>query len=178
MVFVCATDYSTTVWQVALTCTVDVIDLLGIYVCLTKFSARYENSAVKTKVLSTVVGWGVTEVVATRVVPLWVEARGVEFSWNSLFTGLDANVSLVYLASTVALLWMWSRPDFNQTLLPLLLSLLLSLCYSPLFLYLLSFSISPTPSLLLFTRLGVGLVTGFLSLLLFHAMSNGKSKVQ
>ena len=43
-------------WQVALTCTVDVIDLLGIYVCLTKFSARYENSAVKTKVLSTVVG--------------------------------------------------------------------------------------------------------------------------
>ena len=84
----------------------------------------------------------------------------------------------MYLASTVALLWMWSRPDFNQTLLPLLLSLLLSLCYSPLFLYLLSFSFSPTPSLLLLTRLGVGLVTGFLSLLLFHGMSNGKTKVQ
>ena len=42
--------------QVALTCTVDVIDLLGIYVCLTRFTARYENSAIKIKVLSTVVG--------------------------------------------------------------------------------------------------------------------------
>ena len=42
-----------------------------------------------------------TEVVATRVVPLWVEARGVEFSWNSLFTGLDANISLVISQETI-----------------------------------------------------------------------------
>lgn len=42
--------------QVILTCTVDVIDLLGIYVCLTKFTARYDAAASKIKVLSTVVG--------------------------------------------------------------------------------------------------------------------------
>ena len=42
--------------QVTLTCTVDVIDLLGIYMCLTKFYARYDNSAIKIKILSTVVG--------------------------------------------------------------------------------------------------------------------------
>ena len=49
--------------QVILTCTVDVIDLLGIYVCLTKFTARYDAAASKIKVLSTVVGE-------------WVRSRG------------------------------------------------------------------------------------------------------
>lgn len=39
-----------------MTCTVDVIDLLGIYVSLTKFTARYDAAASKIKVLSTVVG--------------------------------------------------------------------------------------------------------------------------
>ena len=48
-------------------------------------------------VLCVMLGWGVMEVVATRVVPLWVNARGVEFSWDSLLTGFDANVSLVCL---------------------------------------------------------------------------------
>lgn len=42
-----------------------------------------------------VAGWGIMEVVATRVVPLWVDARGVEFSWSSLQTGLEANITLV-----------------------------------------------------------------------------------
>ena len=78
----------------------------------------------------------------------------------------------------VALLWMWSRPDLNQTLLPLLLSLLLSLCYCPLLLYLLSISLAPENWVLLATRLLVGVVTGALTLLLFQAMSSGKSKVQ
>lgn len=42
--------------QVALTCTVDVMDLLGIYLCLTKFTSRSEQSTGIIKVLSTVVG--------------------------------------------------------------------------------------------------------------------------
>jgi hypothetical protein len=163
--------------RVVLTCTVDVIDLLGIYLCLTKFSSRSERDASKIKVLSTVVGWGMMEVVSTRVVPLWVTARGVEFSWVSLLTGLDANITLVYLAATVALLWLWSRPDLNQTLLPLLLGLLLSLWYTPLLLYLLTTSLDPALWVLRATRLGVGLVGGVITLLLFGAMSNGKSKL-
>ena len=40
----------------ALTCTVDVMDLLGIYLCLTKFTSRSEQSTGIIKVLSTVVG--------------------------------------------------------------------------------------------------------------------------
>ena len=153
-------------------------------------------------------GWGVMEVIATRVVPLWVNARGVEFSWSSLQTGLDANITLVrpdhksavlvtapctcvctcvcvcvstslflyqiYLTATVTLLWLWSRADLNQALLPLLLCLLLSLCYSPLLLYLFSTYLSPDMWLLLAIRSGVGLVTGGITLLLFGAMNNGK----
>ena len=126
----------------------DVIDLLGIYMCLTKFSARYEAATGKIKVLSTVVGmeggpnitysmryfqlqslllsldltdtctccccllfvvvcvgWGVTEVVATRVVPLWVDAKGVEFSWNSLQIGLDTNITMVCVSIVTCTLY-------------------------------------------------------------------------
>lgn len=80
----------------------------------------------------------------------------------------------IYLTATVALLWLWSRADLNQALLPLLLCLLLSLCYSPLLLYLLSTYLSPDMWLLLAVRLSVGLVTGSITLLLFGAMNNGK----
>ena len=31
----------------------------------------------------------------TRVVPLWVSARGEEFSWSSLQAGLESNLQLV-----------------------------------------------------------------------------------
>lgn len=33
----------------------------------------------------------------TKVIPLWVGARGVEFCWINLQTSLDANINLVSL---------------------------------------------------------------------------------
>ena len=201
------------------------------------------------------VGWGVTEVVATRVVPLWVDAKGVEFSWNSLQIGLDTNITMVcvslltctlymalysgrsyviyivllsllcptqgetgdvmtgmrthtlqqrlmhlqsciftqccklllgceltlpscqlYLASSVALLWLWSRGDLNQALLPLLTSLLLSLCYSPLLLYLITTYLHAGVWAVLVVRLCVGLAAGSMTLLLFGAMNKLKTQ--
>lgn len=35
------------------------------------------------------------ELAVTRVVPLWVGARGVEFDWKYIQMSFDANVSLV-----------------------------------------------------------------------------------
>ena len=40
-------------------------------------------------------GWATAEVVMTRLVPLWVGARGVEFDWKYIQMSFDANVSLV-----------------------------------------------------------------------------------
>ena len=40
-------------------------------------------------------GWATAELVMTRLLPLWVGARGVEFDWKYIQMSFDANVSLV-----------------------------------------------------------------------------------
>ena len=49
-------------------------------------------------------GWGTAEMVMTKVLPLWVGARGVEFEWTNLQSALDSNLNLVshYLHSIVS----------------------------------------------------------------------------
>ena len=42
-----------------------------------------------------IVGWASAELVMTRLLPLWVGARGVEFDWKYLQMSFDANISLV-----------------------------------------------------------------------------------
>jgi hypothetical protein len=39
--------------------------------------------------------WALAEAVATRLVPLWVNARGSDFSWEWTLMALEANVQLV-----------------------------------------------------------------------------------
>ena len=39
----------------------------------------------------------------TRIVPLWVGARGVEFDWKYIQMSFDANVSLVSNCPTVCM---------------------------------------------------------------------------
>ena len=40
-------------------------------------------------------GWATAELVMTRLLPLWVGSRGVEFDWKYIQMSFDANVSLV-----------------------------------------------------------------------------------
>ena len=40
-------------------------------------------------------GWATAELVMTRLLPMWVGARGVEFDWKYIQMSFDANVSLV-----------------------------------------------------------------------------------
>ena len=42
-----------------------------------------------------IIGWGTAEMVLTKVLPLWVGARGVEFEWTNIQSALDSNLNLV-----------------------------------------------------------------------------------
>ena len=46
-------------------------------------------------IFSFILGWATAELIMTRLVPLWVGARGVEFDWKYIQMSFDANVSLV-----------------------------------------------------------------------------------
>lgn len=57
---------------------------------MTKFAGKGE-----TKFLVAGLGWASAELLMTRVVPLWVGARSVEFDWKYLQMSFDSNISLV-----------------------------------------------------------------------------------
>lgn len=51
----------------------------------------------------------VLQVVVTRSVVLWVEARGVEFSWRYVRLCADSNVALVWAGCLAAAVWLALR---------------------------------------------------------------------
>lgn len=107
--------------------TVDVADLIGLHIVMTKFAGKGE-----TKFLVAGLGWASAELLMTRVVPLWVGARSVEFDWKYLQMSFDSNISLVHYISTATLVWLWSRHDLRKTHLPIVIVLLAAGCYRPL----------------------------------------------
>jgi hypothetical protein len=40
-------------------------------------------------------GWAFADSVLHRLAPLWIGARGLEFTWEYIFQGLEANANLV-----------------------------------------------------------------------------------
>lgn len=44
---------------------------------------------------TSLVGWAFADSVLHRLAPLWVGARGLEFTWDYILQGLEANANLV-----------------------------------------------------------------------------------
>jgi hypothetical protein len=40
-------------------------------------------------------GWAFADSVLHRLAPLWIGARGLEFTWEYIFQGVEANANLV-----------------------------------------------------------------------------------
>ncbi|XP_003742913.1 transmembrane protein 147 [Galendromus occidentalis] len=66
--------------------------------------------------------WAAAEFIFTRLLPFWVGARGVEFSWRYLQMALDSNIGLVFHLSTAILLAQWKSSERST---PLVLALIL-----------------------------------------------------
>ena len=71
-------------------CTADLFDFVGIYLCLSRVLAKGEM-----KITALAVGWGTAEIIGTRLIPLWIGARGTEFDWQYIQESFGANVNLV-----------------------------------------------------------------------------------
>merc|ERR1719216_499034 len=110
--------------------TVDMADLVGIYLVMSRVSGKGS-----VKVLIAGLGWAFAELVLTRLVFLWVGARGVEFDWRYIQKALDANISLLHFVSLACLVWVWIRRDSANTGVAGVLAVVLGLaCYKPLLL--------------------------------------------
>jgi len=83
--------------------------LAGLFMIIQRVSGKAQ-----VKFLVAGLGWAFAEFVFTRVIFLWVGARGIEFDWKFVRESLDANVSLVHFLTLACLVWLWSRRDFQH----------------------------------------------------------------
>lgn len=108
---------------------IDFADLVGILLVLKGIPGKGHA-----KVLTAGIGWAGAEVLLTRFLLLWVGARGAEFDWKYIQKSLESNVSLVQHVTTATLMWLWSRHDLRQGLVPVVASMLLLTVYRSLIL--------------------------------------------
>uniref|UniRef100_A0A0E0GU85 BOS complex subunit TMEM147 n=1 Tax=Oryza nivara TaxID=4536 RepID=A0A0E0GU85_ORYNI len=69
------------------------IDVAGLYFALTQLTHR--NISQNHKFQAVGLGWAFADSVLHRLAPLWIGARGLEFTWEYIFQGLEANANLL-----------------------------------------------------------------------------------
>ena len=73
------------------------------------------------KVLVAGLGWAFAELVLTRVIFLWVGARGIEFDWKYIQNSFDANINLLHYITISCLVWLWTRREVQKSIVPVLI---------------------------------------------------------
>ncbi|KAL2504160.1 hypothetical protein Adt_19781 [Abeliophyllum distichum] len=88
-------------YQELLKALIGFIDVAGLYFALTQLTHRNISQCHKFQAVG--LGWAFADSVLHRLAPLWVGARGLEFTWDYIFQGLEANANLVLSLSLAAL---------------------------------------------------------------------------
>jgi len=152
---------------------VDVVDLVGLHLVMSRTSGKAEI-----KFLVAGLGWASAELVMTRILPLWVGARGIEFDWKYVQMSLDSNLSLLQCIATATLVWLWSRNDLQpKSLLPVIGVLLGLSVYRSLIVEIISqaFGFTSWALLLLKALVTAGIALLSLKIFLGHSAATSQS---
>ncbi|KAF2324439.1 hypothetical protein GH714_014129 [Hevea brasiliensis] len=82
-------------YQELLKALIGFIDVAGLYFALTHLTHR--NISQNHKFQAVGLGWAFADSVLHKLAPLWVGARGLEFTWDYILQGLEANANLLKL---------------------------------------------------------------------------------
>ncbi|KNA20734.1 hypothetical protein SOVF_049670 [Spinacia oleracea] len=128
-------------YQELLKASIGFVDVAGLYFALTQLTHR--NISQNHKFQAVGLGWAFADSVLHRLAPLWVGARGLEFTWEYVLQGLEANANLVLCISLAALgSLMWLRKNKPKTLIPII--------------YLCAGIVATMPSITSYLRRGMG----------------------
>uniref|UniRef100_T1D1A4 BOS complex subunit TMEM147 n=1 Tax=Silene latifolia TaxID=37657 RepID=T1D1A4_SILLA len=106
-------------YQELLKLVIGLVDVAGLYYALTQLTHR--NISQNHKFQAVGLGWAFADSVLHRLAPLWVGARGLEFTWEFVLQGLEANAHLVLTISLAAMgSLMWLRKNKPKTLIPII----------------------------------------------------------
>lgn len=150
--------------------TVDLADLVGIHIVMTKVAGKGE-----TKFLVAGLGWASAELLMTRFVPLWVGARGMEFDWHYVQISFDSNISLVNHITTATLVWLWNRNDLRKVHLPVVTVLLAITCYRSLIVELMVQTLAFGPWLVLAVKLLGAISVGLAALHIYLSLTQNSN---
>ncbi|KAL5705012.1 hypothetical protein ACHQM5_023364 [Ranunculus cassubicifolius] len=104
-------------YQELLKALIGFIDVAGLYYALTQLTHRNISQSHKFQAVG--LGWAFADSVLHRLAPLWVGARGLEFTWEYALQGLEANANLVFTVSLASLgSLMWLRKNKPKALIP------------------------------------------------------------
>lgn len=142
--------------------TVDLGDLIGLYIAMTRIAGKCEI-----KYLIAGVGWASAELIMTKFFPLWTGARGVEFDWKYIQMSLDANISLAQHISTALLVYLYNRHDTSKFSKPIVFLIGLC-CYRPLLAEILIHGVGLGSWSLVFFKAAFTTVIGLIGLRLFY----------
>ncbi|KAK1300993.1 hypothetical protein QJS10_CPB13g00165 [Acorus calamus] len=117
-------------YQESLKALIGFIDVAGLYVALTQLTHR--NISQNHKFQAVGLGWAFADSILHRLAPLWVGARGLEFTWEYILQGIEANANLVLYVSLAALgSLIWIRKNKPKTLIPIIYMCALILATMP-----------------------------------------------
>ena len=105
----------------------ELADLIGLYFVIQKVAGKGQ-----VKVLVAGLGWAFAELVLTRVIFLWVGARGIEFDWKYIQNSFDANINLLHYITMSCLVWLWTRREIQKGIIPVLVMVGLMCSYKSL----------------------------------------------
>ncbi|CAA6667484.1 unnamed protein product [Spirodela intermedia] len=107
-------------YQESLKALIGFVDVAGLYFALTQLTHR--NISQNHKFQAVGLGWAFADSVLHRLAPLWVGARGLEFTWSTSCKALKRtqiwfvlNLSLAALGSLI-----WLRKNKPRTLVPII----------------------------------------------------------
>jgi len=147
----------------ALKATVDLMDIIGLYLVISKgLSGKGEA-----RFLAGGLGWATADLVATRLLPFWVGARGIEFDWKYLQMALESNINLINFMAVATLVWLWSRADLNASIYPVISAILVFSAYRQLLFSILFHVFSLASWLLLVVKAVITIAVGVLTLNIF-----------
>jgi len=91
----------------------NLIEVVGLYLTL-QYTANLSKFSLETRILAVGLGWTAAESLIGYLIPLWIGARGMEFSWEYIQMGISSNISLILHLALVAVLWLRSRTDVDK----------------------------------------------------------------
>lgn len=93
------------------------LDVAGLYYALTQVTHRSISQNHKFQAVA--LGWAFADAVLHKLAPLWVGAKGLEFTWEYLLQGVESNANLLFTVSLAALgSLMWLRKNKPSALAP------------------------------------------------------------